>query len=100
VAALYMGQRVHAQQNTLSDFLALMTYLNQLSNALPAFGQAINNMLASKPAVKLVFEKLGSPKEVIDLYPDAPLKIDNGLPVIEFRDVTFGYPVRYSPCLM
>lgn len=99
LAALYMTQRILANQNTVGDFITLMTYLNQLANALPAFGQAINNILASYPALELVFKALAEPSEVIDLYPDVPLIIEQ-LPTIEFRNVTFGYPVRYSPCLM
>lgn len=99
MAALYMGQRIKAGQSNYRDFLTLMTYLTRLSNSLPAFGAAINNLLASNPSVKLVFEKLSEQKEVVDLYPNTPLIIE-GLPTIEFRNVTFGYPVRYSPCIM
>lgn len=99
LAALYMGQRILAKQNTVGDFITLMTYLNQLANSLPTFGQAINNTLAVYPALELVFKSLDEPSEVTDLYPNVPLVID-GSPSIEFRHVTFGYPVRYSPSLM
>lgn len=100
LAALYMGQRILANQKTAGDFLALITYLNQLSNALPAFGAAINQLLSSNPAVALVFEKLMEQPEVVDSYPDVPLNIGEQSPTIEFRNVTFGYPVKYFPCLM
>lgn len=99
MAALYMGQRIKAGQYNYRDFLTLMTYLTRLSNLLPAFGSAINNLLASNPSVRLVFEKLSEQKEVVDLYPNTPLII-GGLPTIEFRNVTFGYPIRYFPCIM
>lgn len=92
-AMLYVAMRVQSQQVTISEFVTLFGYLNQLSGMIPTVGQAMNQVFAAYPDMKFVFGELGKPAEVNDAYADTPL-IMHGLPRIEFNDVTFGYPGR------
>ncbi len=92
---LYVGLGVRPGKYSVEDFILLTGYLNQLSALLPAFGQAVNQLFASIPDMKFVFNELVKPDEVVDLYPDVKLNIEKDVPPsIEFDDVTFSYPVK------
>ncbi|KTD60815.1 ABC transporter ATP-binding protein [Legionella shakespearei] len=94
-ACLYVGMKIKSGRYTVQDFIMLVTYLNQLSISLPAFGRAVNEFVAALPDLKFVYSELAKPDEVVDLYPDIPLPLiaDQG-PSIEFDDVTFRYPYK------
>lgn len=92
-ACLYVGMQIQSGRYTVQDFIMLVTYLNQLSISLPAFGRAVNEFVAALPDLKFVYSELAKPDEVVDLYPNAHLPLLPGAgPFIEFDGVTFRYP--------
>lgn len=94
-ATLYVGLGVQSGKFSVQEFVVLVGYLHQLSNLLPAFGQAINQLFASYPDLKFVFSELSKPDEVVDLHPETRLSVELGVaPSIEFDDVTFSYPSK------
>lgn len=94
-AALYVGSGVQSGRYTIQDFVLIIGYLQQLSSLLPAFGQAVNQLVAAYPDLKYVFSELAKPDEVVDLYPFVPLLLSKGVaPSIEFENVEFSYPPK------
>ncbi|CAM2964479.1 ABC transporter ATP-binding protein [Legionella worsleiensis] len=95
LGALYVGLQVKTRKYTVEEFMVLVSYLNQLSQLLPGFGDAVNRLFASYPDLKFVFKELLKPDEVVDLHPDKPLNItSNKAPSIEFKNVSFSYPPK------
>ena len=78
LAIMYAGLQVAAQQFSILDFVILTIYLNVLSNALPAFGQAFTSVFAAWPDLKAVVDELTRPHAlrvtVVDVpEPDLPV---------------------------
>lgn len=93
MTTLFVGLGVKSGQFTVQEFVMLFGYFNQLATLLPGFGLAINQLFAAYPDLKLVFGELAKPDELIDLYPDNHLRIqDKQAPMIEFENISFSYP--------
>lgn len=61
LAIMYAGLQVVAQQFSILDFVIVTIYLNVLSNALPAFGQAFTAVFAAWSDLKSVVGELTRP---------------------------------------
>ncbi len=91
VAILFAAMRMQTNQLSVSEFMALLGYLNQLSGMLPVVGQGMMKVLSSIPEIKYVFGQFENSTDVVDIYAGATLQL-NGPAQIEFRNVTFAYP--------
>lgn len=92
LAAVYAGLRVQRNQLTVPEFVALIGYLNQLCASMPDMGQALNQVLTSFGDVRFIAEKLqDSSNNIVDLYPETKLEVDNASASIRFQNVKFSY---------
>ena len=98
-AALFVGLGVQPGRYTVQQFTVLATYFAQLSNSLPGFGKALNQLLSLYPDIKFVCNAQNQPNTVVDLYPNVPLVTSppetppiEAQPFIEFKNVSFNYP--------
>lgn len=90
---LYVANQLQRGEVSVSSFLALLGYLNQLSLSLPEFGQALNDVIAAIPDLNFVFSELAKGSEIRDPHPERLLPIEAGIaPGIEFSNLAFQYP--------
>ena len=92
----HVNSGVESGKYTSADFVVIVGYLLSLSSILPAFGTAINQLVASYPNAEFVFSELDQPDEVVDSHRDTqfPKNADDSAPSIEFEKVTFSYPPK------
>ena len=93
----HVNSGVQSGKYTSDDFIVIVGYLIVLSSILPAFGGAINQLVASYPNAEFVFSEFikRDPDKVVDLHPDIPFpKTEGSAPSIEFENVTFSYPPK------
>ena len=92
LAAVYAGTRVQNNQLTVPEYVALVGYLNQLCASMPNMGQALNQIFSALPALKRVINKVhDTSNNIVDLYPDIMLDVDNNSASIRFENVKFSY---------
>lgn len=92
LASLYIGLNIQSEKYSLQDFIFIVTYFMSLTNLIPQFGQAINQLFAAIPTLNLVFGKLKMPDGVVDLYYDKPFKLSSEIgPTIKFINVDFTF---------
>lgn len=93
----HVNSGVKSGKYTADDFIVVFGYLIVLSSILPAFGGAINQLVASYPNAEFVFSEFikRDPDKIVDLHPDNPFPGTEGsAPSIEFDNVTFSYPPK------
>lgn len=83
------------KQLSIAEFIALFGYLNQLCSTIPEVGKALNDIFASIPDLKFVFNELAKPSEIVDKYPDNKLEIKTG-PHIKIENLHFNYSQKYT----
>ena len=93
----HVNSGVQSGKYTSDDFIVIFGYLIVLSSILPAFGGAINQLVASYPNAEFVFSEFikRDPDKIVDLHPDIPFPGTEGsAPSIDFENVTFSYPPK------
>lgn len=93
----HVSSGVQSGKYTSDDFVVIFGYLILLSTVLPAFGDAINQLVAAYPNAAFVFSELKKydPDKIVDLHPDVPFPyVEGSPPSIEFEHVTFSYPPK------
>lgn len=72
LATIYLGEEVDAGQYSVLGFVILTIYLNILSNLLPPYGLAINQLYAAWPDLKFVLADLANSNDSAIKRPEAP----------------------------
>lgn len=91
---LYIAQQIKAERYPVESFIVLVGYLNQLAMLLPAFGESLNSVCAEYPNCRFVFSELAKGHEIVDAPSAEALRINADHASIEFKQVSFTYPVQ------
>ncbi len=87
---MFLALFILRKQLSIAEFIALFGYLNQLCSTIPEVGKALNDIFASIPDLKYVFNELSKPSEIIDNFPENPLDIKTA-PSIKIENLDFSY---------
>jgi ABC-type transport system involved in Fe-S cluster assembly fused permease/ATPase subunit len=93
-ACLYVAKGLVTKEFTHEDFILLVTYLDKLATLVPTVGKSLNDLFATWPDLKFLFNELLKPSEIKDPYPNVPLITNGQSASIRFENVTFGYPKK------
>ncbi|MFB9904747.1 ABC transporter ATP-binding protein [Allokutzneria oryzae] len=101
VVFLVGGIRVATGATSVADLVAFLLYMSFLAMPLSQLFQAIVTMNQGAGALQRVHEALDLPEETDENRParTSPRVVEKGSPVLEFRDVWFGYQDVAEPVL-
>ncbi|MEV6302675.1 ABC transporter ATP-binding protein [Actinoplanes sp. NPDC051861] len=91
VVLLVGGVRVSTGESSLADLVAFLLYITYLAVPISSVFQALSALQESRGALCRIDEVLALPVETDELAPAVAARRPGPAPMLEFRDVWFGY---------
>ena len=97
ILILFGGRAVAEGSLTVGEFALFQLYLVQLIWPMQGFGMVVDQGQRALAATERVFEILDSAPHIAP--PEHPKPLPEGIPAVEFRDVSFSYAAKGEPVL-